>query len=375
MAKTTKTIVKEITKSQQKVVGHKFYQTTGSTLINMCVSAGEDLGLPFGSIVNITGKKGSGKTFLAVEGIGASMAQYKGRIKHKYDDTEGGNRFNTKALYGYDLDRINTKTFERMSYQINKEMDSLKEKELLVYVNDSWDANSTDAEQKNLEKAIKNFKKTDTSDRDDTFGGAARAMAGSTFFRDNIDKIEKSQTLMIIMSQVRLQMAGAFSYDGKSGGNALDHYCDTIIKVKKVSDIIQEGLQVGSILKIDCPKNRTPRPFRSCYVRIYFKMGIDEVGSNLIYLYDMLTAKGEFKKSDVSPTKVMIPKVDWIDDHKPKEGKKPDIEDYWTLDEACTYIESNDLEPLLKRRIMQKWNDREDKAEENIVARKKKYVL
>jgi RecA/RadA recombinase len=361
---TVKNIEKSKTKSKTKPVEDGLYQTTGSTLANMMISGGKDTGYPFGSVVNVVGKKGSGKTFLAVEGIAASMHKYPGKVKHYYDDTEEGNYFDTESLYGYKLNMHNSGTYEKMSLQLNKEIDDLKKDELLIYVNDSWDGLSTEKEKENLEKAIKNFKKTDSTERDDTFGGAARAMAGSTFFRDNIKKIESSNTLLIIMSQVRLQKAGMVMYESKSGGNALDHYSSTIIKTKETFQIIKEGLHIGSILHLTSPKSRSPRPHRECHIRIFFQYGIDETGSNLIYLYDLLTDEGKMKtKRDGDAA--FISKKDWIEN----------AEGYFTLEEACKYIEDNNLEMELKIKVMRKWNDREERAEAEIVARKRKYAI
>ena len=103
-------------------------------------------------------------------------------------------------------------------------------------------------------------------------------------------------------------------------------------------------------------------------------MGIDEVGSNLIYLYDLLTKEGKFRSSEKKPITVMIPKEDWIEGYK-NTADKPEIADYMTIDEACQYIEDHDLESVLKRKVMRKWNDREDEAEKKILKRKRKNVL
>ena len=86
-----------------KAVGMEYF-ASGCTLIDMLVGGAKDVfGFPFGRILDITGDKSSGKTFLKNEFIANAYYTYKERFRWFSDDAESGDTLNSKKLYGFDI--------------------------------------------------------------------------------------------------------------------------------------------------------------------------------------------------------------------------------------------------------------------------------
>ena len=323
---------------------------TGSTILNCIVGDG----FPVGKVLNIVGDKSSGKSFLACEIINSAVNQYGKKLKWFYDDCEGGFNFNTKEIYGFDIMKdefMASDSVEELGIKINEELDKLKNNEMLVYVVDSLDGLSSLAEKERDIKRTKSFKQG--SKITGSYGLEKQSYI-SEFFRLNINKIKNKNCLLIIISQVRENIGVMFGSKYKrTGGKSLDHYAHTVLWLAEVEKIKKKNRVTGVTVKAKTTKSKTTRPFREGFIDILFDYGVDEVGSNLDFLYDLRTDRGKRKKTEKT--------LSW----KIKEKDKKNFED---REKLIAFIEDNDLEIKLSGKVKEKW----ELIEESIRPKRKK---
>jgi RecA/RadA recombinase len=230
---------------------------------------------------------------------------------------------------------------------LDDQLDKIKEGEYLIYVVDSLDGLSSEAELKKIQEEIA-AKKAGKKVKGDY--GAQKAKKMSQIFRTVKRKIRKRNCLLIIISQVRENL-NATMFQPKhyrTGGKAMDFYALQVFWLAQRSEILRKKTSIGVLTKIINTKNKVGKPCRSGYAALYFDYGIDHVISNIRYLYGLYTEKGEIRNS----------KVKWEDvEYTPKA--------------LVSYIEDNDLEEELEKRVIKKWNDFEDSIA--VKDRKKKY--
>jgi len=338
----------------------RFYKT-GCTMFDLCLGGG----LGKGYISNIVGDNSTGKTLLSTEAIGFNNHKYKKRFDHYYDDAEGGFTLDTKTIYNYNTNLVEPEsiTVETFGYNIDKHLKKKKVKDGMncIYVLDSLDSLSSNQETKKFDEKIKQAKKAlDGEKEEKTAGtyGMERAKGMSEFFRVKTNKINKTKMHLIIISQVRDNIGVSFGRKHKrNGGKALDFFASAVVwlaKVKTIYKTIKVGDQsytraVGIIVKIKIDKNKLGKPFRECYINIDFNMGVDNVKTNIYFLYSVFTPKGEMRENV---------EFDW-------DGKK-----YKQIDSFIKFIEENNFEDELEKRTIERWNLIEDSL---VVDRKRKY--
>jgi len=103
-------------------------------------------------------------------------------------------------------------------------------------------------------------------------------------------------------------------------------------------------------LKVE--KNKLGKPFRECFLFIDFDYGVDDIKSNIYWLYNLFTPTGELK--GVS-----------------KEGLEFDGEKFEKVSHLIKHIEDNNLEQVLVNKVKDVWYQIEEKISGN--NRKKKY--
>lgn len=278
---------------------HKLYATTGITLLDLVVGGGNGMGFLFGKIINIIGDKSSGKTFLANEIIAANNALYK-KLDFNFDDGESGYSFDTKALYGMEIvteDSLSSKTIEEFDVNVSRFLKRQKPSGVGIYVLDSLDGLSNDETEDRSEKRLKAAeagKKFEAG----TYGMKTPKFLSSEFFKTQTAKFEDKNALLIIISQVRQNIdPTSFKKWDRSGGKALDFYAHTCLWLATVSKIQKtirgEKRTIGVVVKAKTDKSKTARPFRECTFSLYFDYGVDNVGSNIDYLFDLRGKDGQ----------------------------------------------------------------------------------
>lgn len=385
---------------------------TGSDLIDLVVGGGEGKGYPGGRIINLVGDKSSGKTFIACEIIASAYHKYKDNFKWVYDDSESGFTFNTKNLYGFEImpiekkDRTRSKTVEDLYGNCRKFFESLKSDEFGIYVVDSLDGLTSTEMEKRGDKRFNAFKQGKEF-KEGSYQMQKAKFLSQEFFPPMADLIEIKNGLLIVISQTRDKIDAMFKSQTRAGGKAMDFYCHTVLWLSTFYKIKKKDRPIGTVVKAHAKKSKTPRPFRSCTFILLFDYGLDNIGSNLDYLFDLRGENGLLKKNAQSivwkegieePTIKNL--VNWIKEvkieteYKTKFGKttlrgddKKEVIIEWLSEDypekflskfgvsrsradLIDWIEENELEEELSKRVEDKWENIEKEIK---TKRKKKY--
>lgn len=335
--------------------------STGSTLLDLVVGGGEainfGMGYRAGDIVRDWGNTSSSKTFKLCETIAANHYKYGDKFKWVYDDVEMGNKFDSQALYGFDIipknpeEVVRSKTVEDLFNNVRKFALSLKPDEMGIYGLDSLDALSSEELEERKETRYNSFLKGKEF-TDGTYGMAQAKFLSQEFFRGLSVFLSEHNVLLYIISQER-DNVNATLYQPKNrlgGGRAITFYETVRIYSKMKQKIEVADRAIGIVVEVTAEKVRHPRPYRSCMIPIYFDYGIDDVGANIDFLYNLRTPEnGKLRNKDV---------LEWDED---------------TLlprDKLIEYIEANNLQEELRKRTIAKWEEIENKVRIN---RTKKY--
>lgn len=242
-----------------------------------CVLGG---GWALGHVANIVGDKSTGKTLLAMEAIANLFLQYEDSWCH-YVQAEGA-AFDVdyaNAL-GIPMDRVILKDEIDTVEQLFDDLNALRYKEPGLYIVDSLDALSDEAE---MGRGI----------REGTYGAAKPKLLGQ-LFRRTVRKLGKQATGVIIVSQVRDNIGVSFGEKHtRSGGKALDFYASQILWLAKIKTLDRTIQQIkrptGVTIRANCKKNKIGLPFRKCDFNIRFGYGIEDMAASA----DFLTSIGK----------------------------------------------------------------------------------
>lgn len=304
------------------------FVSTGSTILNVAISNRYDGGIAKGMYVHFVGDSQSGKTWIALS-IFAEAARNPSFDGYTfiYDDVERaafmdmehyfGQRAakRIKAPYYAGTEEIFSETVEDFYDALERRLDN---GERLIWVEDSMDTLTTDADikkgnkqRKAREKAkTKELKAKEDGDGDseaaDVAGsyGMAKAKINSERLRTIIPKLEATGSILVIISQTRdkLQDTPSFrpSFIPKTeqekktyaGGKALKFYASvqiwsSVIKeIKEEHDDSGKKLPIGGLNKVTITKNKVTGRSRDVQIPIYYSYGIDDIGAGVDYLIE-----------------------------------------------------------------------------------------
>jgi RecA/RadA recombinase len=354
--KIVQQVIDETKKKKEKINDYpRLY--TGSTLRDL-ILGGETgkLGVKTGIIWNMIGEASAGKTFEADELIAVNKKIYKDKFKWNFDNAEGGNEVNSKKLYGFEIindKSLRSSTVEELCLNIKKFLSTLKKDELGCYIIDSLDALIS----REVENRIKEREKANEKGKDYDVGSymmGKQKYLKQEFFPEIKPLIEKSNCLLIIISQ-QSEKIGVFfgSKKERAGGKALRYFSHVESWVKEIEKIKVrkkgEIRVIGVRNKTEFTRTRNARPFRSHFNTIYFDYGIDDLSSNLDFLFNLLTDSGKDK------TNFNV------------EYKN---QNFLSKKDLILFIENNNLENEIKNEVIEKWEIIEDIIR---IKRKKKY--
>lgn len=387
----------------------KVFFQTGCKLLDMVMGGNKGVyGSPSGRFINIVGDKSAGKTFLSNEFIAWGYHNLGKNFKWVYDDCESGYSFDTESLYGFDImpeNPVHSTTVEEAFYNISKFAERLKEDQFGIYVLDSLDGLTSEEQDKRAEERIKCIE--NDKEMKGTYGMGKAKYLSQEFFPQLCSVIEDKNILVIIISQIR-DNVDMFSFEkyARAGGKALDFYAHSVIWLATAKKIEKSDTPVGVVVKAKTTKSKTPRPFRECLFSFLYDYGLDSIGTGVDYLFDLRTPKGElntkskaiqwngsndldkkqlkefleeselFEKyensryadSDGTDAENMFAFIQSKKEYKQKFQEK--FGETMTRDELIQYIEDNNLEEELDRRVEEKWESFEESLKSN---RKKKY--
>jgi RecA/RadA recombinase len=286
------------------------YFRTGSDVLDMVVGgAPEVYGYPAGKFINIVGDKSAGKTFLANEIIAFAYHQYGKDFKWVYDDCESGYSFSTENLYGFDImydDMIHSETVEQAFCNISDFAESLKKGQFGIYVIDSLDGLTSIEAKKQAKGRLDAHRKGKVYDEGSYNMGKPRYLS-KEFFPSLCTVIQNKNILVIIISQVR-ENIDMFSFEKfkRNGGKALDFYAYVVLWLATMKKAVKKGRAVGVEVKAKVTKGKIARPYRECMFSLLFDYGLDNTGTNVDFLFDLRTDKGELKTSKKNEDGVSI---------------------------------------------------------------------
>lgn len=314
------------------------FASTGSDLFDLALGGS---GSPFGKIINIIGDKSTGKTLISTEMVAQARKKFKEKIKWYYDDAEAGYSFDSKYMYGFDIfheDQDSSYTVDDFENSLDVQMDLLEEDEYLIYILDSLDSLASAEELARYERRKAALAKGKDPVEEGTYG-TEKAKKMSSFFRILRQKIQKKKCLLIVISQVRQNIGVKFGFKHvRTGGDALNFYASQIIWLAETEKHKRKDRVIGVTVKAMITKNKVGLPFRECFINILFDYGVDNVWTNIDFLYDLKTDMGKSSKAE---------KLEW-------DGVK------YSPRALITFIEKSNLEEELSKRVKDKWNAIED---------------
>jgi len=275
---------------------------------------------------------------VASEIIAHARKKYGKDLIWYYDDTEAGYSFDSMKLYGFEMiteDMVRSETIEEFSLHMDRTLSKMKSNQKLIYIVDSFDGLSSEQELEEFEAklvAVEKDKKIAGS------MGMSKGKGTNQFFRVMKNKIKDKNCLLVIVSQVR-ENIGAGMFEPKlrrNGGKSLDLYACQIYWLAVVEKYKMKDTVIGVCAKIKNTKNKVGKAYREGYMDLLFEYGIDNISSNLKYLYDLKTDGGK------DSGKTAMKELEW-------DGAK------FTFDKLIDHIEKNELERSLTRKVKQKW--------------------
>lgn len=340
-------------RKRPKKLDPKRLLSSGSTLINLAAT-----GHPDGCYVKscyhlFVGDSQSGKTWLCLQAL-AEAAKSKRFKKYRmiYDASENGALMDMRFYFGdgvadrleapaYDADEqpMYSETVEQMYDNLR---DAIDDGQPFIYVLDSMDMLGTEASD---DKELAQMNQRRKGKTVEGSYGDGKAKINSTRLRRVVSKLQRNDSLLIIIAQTRDKLGAMMPGAGKtrSGGHALTFYATTELwtaKEKPIKKTVRGKLRpVGINIKVRLKKNRTEGKDRTVVIPILHGYGVDDVGSCIDYL---------------------IVEKHWS---KGKSGIKASEFDFvGSKDDLIEYIESNNCEPELRQIVADVWMDIEDQS-------------
>lgn len=347
----TKQMVKRKKKKTTSYSGQQLI-TTGSSMLDLSLSASAYGGLAVGKIINIVGDSHAGKSILAntVMAVAANDPRFKD-YDLVYDDVEEAQEFNTEYLFGNRyVERVrkplldpdtgdyeNSDTVEDFEAAVWDLIDAGRP---FIYILDSFDSLTSVAELEKTKKRIDAHKKGKKTAGD---YGMEKPKFSSTFLRKVKKRLAKMNSLLIIVSQTRDDINPmTFTQKTRSGGRALEFYSTQIFwlaAAKKIKRTVKGNEEViGLVSRAKTTKSRLTGRYRIADFHIFYDYGIDDIGSCLEWLTKrkFWPASGQ----SITATDLGLPKM--------------------TRTKLIDYIEENGLEDALKEAVQKYWDELEE---------------
>jgi RecA/RadA recombinase len=299
-----------------------FGLSSGSTLLNLACSGNALVAFLIGKYYFLVGDSTSGKTFLSLTCM-AEAARNKRFDGYRFifDDVEDGALMDYTQFFGAEMaerieppawdedgKEVHSETIEDMYYHID---DAIQHGAPFIYVTDSMDALTSEAEAKKFEekKKARRGGKVTTGTMSD-----GKAKINASHLRKIMAGLKSTGSILIIISQTRDNINPmSFETKTRSGGRALKFYA-TLEMWSSVAKKLKKTVRgkprtVGINAKVMIKKNRITGRNRIIEMPIHYTYGIDDIGSCIAYLLD----EGHWKKSGAS---IKAPEFDFVGSEK-----------------------------------------------------------
>lgn len=333
-----------------EVPGITFF-SSGSTLLDLSLGGGWALGRVF----NIVGDKSTGKTLLAIEAFANFNVQIKGKMRYAEAEAAFDEAFAEQLGFPENVSRPDEllHTVEEFTKDFDAFLDECQEESTPgLYILDSLDALSDDAEIKKFEQNIKPKESDEEGEEGKPKGsyGVAKAKKMSELFRLLAAKAGKADCSLGVVSQIRDKIGVSFGETKtRSGGRALDFYASQVLWLSEITKrertAYNQKRVVGVAIHSKVKKLKVGLPFREADYDILFGYGIDDENSMLDYLFK---------------NKELVKEA--YDNMKKEVAKARDASDYKALVE---------IRQALRADVTKVWKD----VEEKLTPKIRKYPL
>lgn len=334
---------------------------SGSTLLNLACSDNYKGAFVPGTMVNLIGDTSAGKSFLVLTILAelCNNPKFDG-YELFYDDVEKSLEFDLKKLFGRKfIKRVKLK-YSIYAEEVGDVLFNLtvgKRTKPFVIIIDSWDALKSRYEE-NKERV--NIGKRKKGEKEEGSYGDGKAKLLHKLCRQSIDGIEKTKSLLIVVSQTKDNWGFDAMFNPKivTGGNAIKFFPSHRVWLTIISKIPKKKRNIGVWTRVKVIKNKLTGKRRNIDIPIYDDYGIDDITSCVRFLTSEFG--GEYWKTKTR-------KVD---------GKDITAIDAVGLDvflrekPLVEYIENNNLENDLRLIVANVWKDIEESIRLN---RKSKY--
>lgn len=351
-------------KKKKRKKPSKLYVSSGSTLLNLATTGRPSRGFLTGTYILFVGDSETGKTWFSI----TCMAEAANDPRFDdyeliLDDVEYGSLMDIKKYFGDKLAKriraprgtIETaecpKSLPLCSESLEEAYDNIEtcvSEGPCIYVLDSMDVLEAKDDQK---KAAEDKKARGEGKEVGGSYGMAKAKLNSTRLRGIVNKLRKTKSILIIISQTRDNIGFGFETKTRAGGRALKFYAhleiwSSLLKKikKKVNDKDREQ---GAFSQLKIAKNRYSGWKGKVTVPFLRGYGIDDIGSCI----DFLVEEKHWKKG----TNGIIAK---------------EFNTGLSRDKLIKAIEQNELVPKLREVCKTVWDDIESRV---IPERKPRY--
>lgn len=298
--KRTTSITKQI--EEREFVENKnkqIFLPTGSTQLNLAMTDKVNGGYHLGKMVNLIGDSSSGKTFLAFTAFAeANRLKYFANHRFIKDDPEAADEFDIPKLFGQktadrieapmqdkDGNDVHSSTIEDFLYHVKK---ALQDERPFIYVLDSLDALTSEADEKKIEAEMKAHEKgTKTAGS----YGMEKAKLIGRILRTIVRELKKTNSILIIISQTRDNIDPmVMTKKTRSGGKALKFFATHEIWLANAGKVNKNvkgtNFKLGNNVLAKVTKNKITGKHRQAQFVIYYDYGVDDIASCIDFMVD-----------------------------------------------------------------------------------------
>lgn len=268
---------------------NKIFLSTGSTLLNLGCSDVAYGAIAPGVLVNIIGDSHAGKTFLAHSIVAEAILseQFKDHDIY-YDNPEAAPVEGIRRLFGNVLvDKIKDPSKDGCSGTIQEWRRNvwriMRFDRPFIHITDSLDSLHTEEAEQKLNDEIDGKKEKGSM-------GMEKPKVMSGILGPMCRKLEKTTSILIILSQTRQNIGMSFAPKKRAGGDALEFYSALVMWLARAGAIKVEKEKrtriIGNKVRVKVSKSKITGKVREVDFSIYNSYGIDDIGSCVDFLVD-----------------------------------------------------------------------------------------